>query len=96
MPHSPFDLPGVAVGFALFVGALSQVLATHLKIPGIVLLLLAGVLLGPDVADIIRPAALGGGLNVLVGDFTCLAIRVSKSVFFGYGRPHRPAIDVEI
>ncbi|MGB1013563.1 MAG: cation:proton antiporter, partial [Nannocystaceae bacterium] len=67
MSHSPFDLPGVAVGFALFVGALSQVLATHLKVPGIVLLLLAGVLLGPDVADIIRPAALGGGLNVLVG-----------------------------
>ncbi len=65
--HSPLDLPGVAVGFALLAGGLSQVLAHHLKVPGIVLLLLAGVLLGPDVADVVRPATLADGLHLLVG-----------------------------
>jgi NhaP-type Na+/H+ or K+/H+ antiporter len=46
---------------------LTQSLARHLKIPGIVLLLGAGVLLGPDVAGIIFPETLGSVLHVLVG-----------------------------
>ncbi len=52
---------------ALAAGVLTQSLARHLKIPGIVLLLGAGVLLGPDVAGIILPETLGSVLNVIVG-----------------------------
>jgi NhaP-type Na+/H+ or K+/H+ antiporter len=45
----------------------AQSLARHLRIPGIVLLLGAGVLLGPDVLDLVRPATLGPTLHALVG-----------------------------
>jgi NhaP-type Na+/H+ or K+/H+ antiporter len=55
--------------FALAVGAgvLAQVLAHHLRIPGIVLFLAAGVYLGPDMIGLVRPDALGDGLDTLVG-----------------------------
>jgi NhaP-type Na+/H+ or K+/H+ antiporter len=46
---------------------IAQLLARHFRIPGIVVLLAAGVLLGPDVAGIVRPSELGGALNTLVG-----------------------------
>jgi len=52
---------------ALAAGVLTQSLARHLKIPGIVLLLGVGVLLGPDVAGIILPETLGSVLHVIVG-----------------------------
>lgn len=55
--------------FALAVGAgvLAQVVAHHLRIPGIVLFLAAGVYLGPDMMGLVRPDALGDGLDTLVG-----------------------------
>lgn len=46
---------------------LSQALGRHLRVPGIVVLLGAGVLLGPDVLNVVRPASLGSALHVLVG-----------------------------
>lgn len=46
---------------------LSQAAARHLRVPGIVLLLGAGVLLGPDVLGVVQPGSLGGALQVLVG-----------------------------
>jgi NhaP-type Na+/H+ or K+/H+ antiporter len=46
---------------------IAQSVARHIKIPGIVLLLAVGVLLGPDGANIIRPALLGEALPLLVG-----------------------------
>ena len=57
----------VTVAVALAMGMIAQSLARHLRLPGIVLLLAAGVLLGPDVADIVRPDSLGSALQVLVG-----------------------------
>ncbi len=48
-------------------GVLSQALAVHLRIPGIIVLLIVGVLLGPDVANIVRPEIMGGGLQTFVG-----------------------------
>lgn len=51
---------------ALAAGMLAQIIATHLGIPGIVLLLLTGVLLGPDVAGIVEPSTLGPALFTLV------------------------------
>ena len=48
-------------------GMIVQSAARHIKIPGIVLLLACGVLLGPDVINIIRPDLLGEALPMLVG-----------------------------
>jgi NhaP-type Na+/H+ or K+/H+ antiporter len=55
-------LAGAAVA-----GIVTQSLARWLRFPGIVLLLAVGVLLGPDVAGVIRPSALGGALPEVVG-----------------------------
>ncbi len=46
---------------------IAQSIARHIKIPGIVLLLATGVLLGPDGLNIIRPSTLGEALPILVG-----------------------------
>src|SRR5919108_929600 len=59
--------PALTFAIALAAGMTAQVVARHLRIPGIVLLLLVGVLLGPDVTNIIRPATLGEGLRHIVG-----------------------------
>lgn len=59
--------PALTVAIALLAGVLTQGLARHLRVPGIVLLLAAGVVLGPDVLGIVQPATLGRGLQVLVG-----------------------------
>src|SRR4051812_18535264 len=45
----------------------AQSLAYHLRLPGIVILLLFGVLLGPDFLGVVDPESLGGGLHVIVG-----------------------------
>jgi NhaP-type Na+/H+ or K+/H+ antiporter len=62
-----FDNASLTVALALAVGVLCQSLARHLRIPGIVLLLAAGVLLGPDLVGVVRPDALGETLQSLVG-----------------------------
>jgi NhaP-type Na+/H+ or K+/H+ antiporter len=51
---------------ALAAGVMGQTVAHHLRIPGIVLLLLLGVILGPDGLDIVRPESIGTGLPMLV------------------------------
>ena len=57
----------IAVALAMAAGMLAQTVARHLRLPGIVVLLAAGVLLGPDVAGLIEPSSLGAGLHVIVG-----------------------------
>ena len=57
----------LTVALALVAGMIAQALARHLRLPGIVLLLATGVLLGPDAAGVIDPASLGPALQVLVG-----------------------------
>ena len=61
------DNPVFTFGIALAGGMIAQVLAQHLRMPGIVLLLLFGVLLGPDLANVVRPETLGTGLRLTVG-----------------------------
>jgi NhaP-type Na+/H+ or K+/H+ antiporter len=56
----------LSVGLAIAVGMLAQIVARHLSIPGIVLLLATGVLLGPEAAGLVQPATLGGALHILV------------------------------
>ena len=62
-----FDKGPLAFALAMAIGMLCQGIARHASIPGIVLLLAAGVLLGPDVANVIRPDALGEALPAVVG-----------------------------
>lgn len=59
--------PALTFAFALAAGIIAQTVARHLRLPGIVLLLAAGVLLGPEVAGIVRPETLGSGLPMIVG-----------------------------
>ncbi len=63
---SAFD-PALAVAVALAAGVTAQVVARLLDVPGIVLLLGLGVLLGPEVLGIVQPAALGPAMHTLVG-----------------------------
>lgn len=67
MTQSVFDTPGLTVSLAMAVGMIAQALAHHLRVPGIVVLLAAGVALGPDGLAIIRPDALGPALTILTG-----------------------------
>lgn len=67
MTHPTFFNPGLTVALALAVGIVAQTVAHHLRIPGIVLLLITGVVLGPDVGGIIHPATLGSALGVVTG-----------------------------
>jgi len=59
--------PALTFTLALAAGIIAQASARHLRVPGIVMLLLLGALLGPDVANVIQPDTLGGGLDILVG-----------------------------
>ena len=59
--------PALTVAIALAAGMMAQSLAHLLRIPGIVLLLATGVLLGPDVSNIVQPAVLESGLTIMVG-----------------------------
>jgi len=61
------DKPGIAVALALFGGIMSVSIARHARLPSIVLLLLVGVLMGPDVMNWVRPQVLGGAMSMLVG-----------------------------
>ncbi len=54
------------ITLALVAGISAQVIATFLRVPGIVFLLPLGILLGPDGLGLIRPQALGVGLEVFV------------------------------
>lgn len=50
-----------------FIGILAHMLGKILKIPSIVFLLSAGVILGPEVTGIIEPERFGSGIELLVG-----------------------------
>lgn len=61
------------LALALGSGVLAQVLARHLRVPGIVLLLTLGVVLGPEVLGWVVPSQLGRGLYAVV-DFAVAVI----------------------
>lgn len=67
MELSIFYNPGITIALALAMGMIAQALAYHLRVPGIVLLLAAGVAFGPDGVGIIRPDSLGPALTILTG-----------------------------
>ena len=59
--------PALTIGLAMVLGMLAQVGLKHLRLPGIVLLLLSGILFGPDGLNWIDPSSIGPGLHILVG-----------------------------
>ncbi len=61
-----FDI-ALTISLALFVGLVAQSLAHHLRIPGIVLLLLTGAFLGPEGIKLIDPKLYYDSLHLLVG-----------------------------
>jgi len=65
--------PKLTFALALLAGMFAQALARHLRLPGIVLLLIAGVSLGPDGLGWIQPRQLGDGLFAIV-DFAVAII----------------------
>ncbi len=67
MDHtSILDNASLTLALALTAGIICQALARHLSVPSILLLLVVGVLLGPDVANVVRPANLGDGLSGII------------------------------
>ncbi|MGK7900646.1 MAG: cation:proton antiporter [Hormoscilla sp.] len=63
--EAPFDITVLMV-ITVMAGIGAQVLGKYLKVPGIVFLLLFGVLLGPDGLSLVHPQLLGDGLEVIV------------------------------
>lgn len=61
------DNASLTVALAMVAGVLAQSLAVHMRMPGIILLLVVGVVLGPDVANVVRPHVMGAGLSAFVG-----------------------------
>lgn len=66
MEHG-FHNSSLTVAVAMVVGVFAQSIARWVQLPGIVILLGVGVLLGPDVANVIDPSSLGDGMQTLVG-----------------------------
>lgn len=58
--------PALTFAAALAAGMIAQIVAVYLRVPGIVILLVTGVLLGPDVLGIVQPHQMGDGLDLLV------------------------------
>lgn len=61
------DHPPLTVALAMSAGVIAQGLARHIQVPGIVVLLAAGVGLGGDGLGVIRTEALGDALAAVVG-----------------------------
>lgn len=64
--HGIVGGPALSFAVALAVGMAAQVIARHLLLPGIVLLLGAGVLMGPDGLGIVQPASLAPAIPTIV------------------------------
>tara|TARA_R110002096_G_scaffold435826_2_gene663585 strand:- start:120524 stop:122329 length:1806 start_codon:yes stop_codon:yes gene_type:complete len=64
-----------------------------LRLPGIVLLLAVGVILGPDVSNLVRPAAMGTGLNAFVG-FAVAIILFEGGMQMNLKRLRRQAVPI--
>jgi hypothetical protein len=78
----------LTLALAVALGIVVQGAARHMRVPGIVLLLAAGALLGPDALNLIRPATLGQGLNSLVG-FAVAVILFEGGLNLEFGRLRR-------
>ncbi len=82
--------PALVLALALAAGIVSQILARHLRIPGIVVLLVAGVVLGPEVLGAVDPGALGHAMHDVVG-FAVAVILFEGGLNLSFRRLRREA-----
>lgn len=61
------------------VGVVAQILSDRFQVPSVVFLIAAGILMGPEVLGLIRPAAFGSALSAIVG--LSVAIIVFEGAF---------------
>ncbi len=89
------NLQDPALTFALAVagGLMAQVIARHVRLPGIIFLLATGVLLGPEFANLVRPGTLGDGLNHIVG-LAVAVILFEGALQLNLGRVRRQAATI--
>ncbi len=85
MDVAGFNNPALTIALALVVGMVMQAIAHHIRVPGIVLLLAAGVVFGPDGVGVIRPEALGPALNMIIG-FAVAVILFEGGLNLKFGR----------
>lgn len=85
--------PALVVSVALAAGILGQIVARHLKMPGIVVLLVAGVVLGPEVLGVIDPAVLGHAMHDVVG-FAVAVILFEGGLNLNVSRLRREALPI--
>ncbi|MFV1986951.1 MAG: cation:proton antiporter [Gemmatimonadota bacterium] len=85
--------PALTFALALAAGVLAQAVARHLKIPGIILLLATGVVLGPEFLDVVRPEVLGSGLQPIVG-LAIAVILFEGGLQLNLGRLRREAVAI--
>ncbi|HEX6209952.1 MAG TPA: cation:proton antiporter, partial [Methylomirabilota bacterium] len=78
----------LTVALALAAGVLIQCVARTIRVPAIILLLAAGVVVGPTVLGWVRPAELGNGLFLLV-DFGVAVILFEGALNLERGRLRR-------
>jgi NhaP-type Na+/H+ or K+/H+ antiporter len=88
LEHSHTVNAALTIALAGAAGVLVQSLAHHLRLPGIVLLLGAGVFLGPDVLNLVQPDTLGSALQILVG-FAVAVILFEGGLNLNVGRLRR-------
>ena len=72
-------VPLLTVAVALAAGVAAQVLAHAWRLPAIVLLLVLGVVLGPEGVGWVQPGSLGDGLGVIVK--LCVAVILFEGAF---------------
>jgi NhaP-type Na+/H+ or K+/H+ antiporter len=88
-----FHDPALTFAIALAAGVLAQSVARHLRIPGIILLLAVGVLLGPRFAALVIPESLGEGLHHIVG-LSIAVVLFEGGLNLNIGRLRRQAITI--
>jgi len=90
---TPAADPKLTFALALLAGMFAQSVARHLRVPGIVLLLIAGVSLGPDGLGWIQPRQLGEGLFAIV-DFAVAIILFEGGLNLQLSRLRREGIAI--
>lgn len=93
--HADPHIAALSIGLALVAGITAQIIARRLSIPGIVLLLGTGLLLGPEVVNLIQPASLGEGLHTLIG-FAVAVILFEGSLSLDLRRLRREARVIQL
>jgi len=85
--------PALTFSLALAAGVLAQAIARHLRLPGIVLLLGTGIVLGPEFANLVRPESLGDGIQPIVG-LAVAVILFEGGLQLNIGRLRREAVAI--